>query len=247
VDAAIRLQDVSVNYRMYRHRSASLKAALIAKLKRRDHPEHFPALKALDLVVQPGESIAVLGPNGSGKSTLLKVIAGVFRPSGGSIEVAGKTAALLELGAGLAMDLNGIENIFLNGALLGMSRRETQSKLDAIVAFSELSHFIDSPIRQYSSGMFMRLAFSVAIHAGASHLLFDEVIAVGDAGFQAKCYDAIRKKREEGATLMIVSHAPDSLAGLCDRGIVLKHGQLDFDGPLDQAAEHYRGMFPKAD
>lgn len=241
--AAIQLKKVSLNYRVFHEHSHSLKATVISKLKKRDQVELFPALKAVDLEVSPGESVAVMGPNGSGKSTLLKLIAGIFGPSAGQVEVNGKIATLLELGAGFAPDLTGLENIYLNAALLGQSKKWTQDHFDDIVAFSELAHFIDSPLRHYSSGMYMRLGFSVAIFAKTDILLFDEVIAVGDAGFQAKCYDAIAQRRKNGACMLIVSHSPQTVKTLCDRGIVLNHGQIVFDGAIDSATQKYQNFF----
>jgi ABC-2 type transport system ATP-binding protein len=241
--SAISLSQVSLNYRVFHERSQSLKGAVISKLKRQDSIEMFPAIRALDLTIERGESVAIMGPNGSGKSTMLKLIAGVFAPSAGDVFVNGNVAAMLELGAGFSPDLTGIENIFLNAALLGLPKSQVKAKLQSIIDFSELAHFIDSPLRHYSSGMVMRLGFSVAIHAMTDILLFDEVIAVGDAGFQAKCFEAIEKKRNAGATLMVVSHAPQTLRALCDRGIMLNHGQVAFDGPIDQTLSFYENHF----
>lgn len=240
---AIQLKKVSLNYRVFHERSHSLKAAVISKLKMRDHVELFPALKAVDLDVAPGESVAVMGPNGSGKSTLLKVIAGIFAPSAGQIKVTGPVSALLELGAGFAPDLTGLENIYLNAALLGQTKKWAQEHIADIIAFSELDHFIDSPLRHFSSGMYMRLGFSIAIFARTDILLFDEVIAVGDAGFQAKCYDAIAMRREQGTSMLIVSHSESTVKALCERGIVLNHGQVVFDGPIEKATKKYQEFF----
>jgi len=157
--------------------------------------------------------------------------------------VNGRLAALLELGAGFHLDLTGLENIFLGGALLGLSRRQVEERLPAIIAFAELDRFIDAPIRHYSAGMYMRLGFAVAVHSDADVLLFDEIIAVGDAAFQAKCYRKIADLRAQGKTLIVVSHAADTLRPLCDRGILLHHGVVRFDGPLDQCLAEYRGLW----
>lgn len=238
-DSCISLKKASLNYRVFHQRSHSLKGALISKLKRMDHVELFPAIKAVDLEVIKGESIAIMGPNGSGKSTLLKVIARVFMQSAGEVKTKGRLAALMELGAGFSLDLTGIENIFLNAALLGQSKEYTQKMLKSIIDFTELGHFIDSPLRHYSSGMYMRLGFSVAIHSDVDILLLDEGIAVGDAGFQAKCYKAIKEKQKNGTTLLMVSHAPHVLKGLCERGIILNHGQISFDGKIEDALTEY--------
>jgi ABC-2 type transport system ATP-binding protein len=242
---AVELQGVHVHYVVRHERAQSLKGTVLSKLRRTDHAEIFPALKAVDLVIQPGEGVAVVGPNGSGKSTMLKVIAGIFTPSGGAVRVNGRLAALLELGAGFHLDLTGLENIFLGGALLGLSRRQVEERLGDIVAFSELDRFIDAPIRHYSAGMYMRLGFSVAVHSDADVLLFDEIIAVGDAAFQAKCHRKIAELRARGKTLIVVSHAPDALRGLCERGVLLHHGAKRFDGPLEQCLTEYRAIYEK--
>lgn len=245
MNPAIDLRQIHVHYVVRHERAQSLKGMVLSKLRRRDRCEIFPALKAVDLQMDPGESVAVVGPNGSGKSTLLKVIAGIFAPSGGSVRIHGRLAALLELGAGFHLDLTGLENIYLGGALLGLSRRQVEEKLPAIVEFSELDRFIDAPIRHYSAGMYMRLGFSVAVHCDPDVLLFDEVIAVGDAAFQAKCYQKIAELREAGKTLLVVSHAPETLRRLCDRGLLLHHGAIRFDGALDQCLAEYRQLYDR--
>jgi ABC-2 type transport system ATP-binding protein len=242
---AIELSRVHVHYVVRHERAQSLKGTVLSKLRRVDRSEVFPALKAVDLTIMPGEGVAVVGPNGSGKSTMLKVIAGIFDPSGGTVRVHGRLAALLELGAGFHLDLTGLENIFLGGALLGLSRRQVEDRLADIVAFSELDRFIDAPIRHYSAGMYMRLGFSVAVHSDADVLLFDEIIAVGDASFQAKCYAKIAELRARGKTLIVVSHAADTLRSLCERGILLHHGAIRFDGPLDKCLAEYRQMYDR--
>ncbi len=235
----IEVESAFLNYRVFLQRSNSIKGALISRIKGGEHAEVFPAIKSLDLKVMHGESVAIMGRNGSGKSTLLKLIAGVFDPSAGHVRVSGKIAALLELGAGFSLDLTGIENIFLNAALLGQKKEVTQKKLQSIIDFSELGRFIDSPLRHYSSGMYMRLGFSVAIHSDVDIILLDEGVAVGDAGFQAKCYKALQEKRKRGATMLMVSHTPKVLKGLCQRGIILSHGQIIFDGEMGKAIWEY--------
>lgn len=241
--AAISMQGVSLNYRLLHQEEHSLKAAMISRIKLRHRVEYLPALRSVNMDIMPGQSVAVMGPNGSGKSTMLKLIANVFSPSAGTIIINGVVAALLELGAGFAHELTGLENIRLNAALLGQSEEWAEKNRDSIIAFSELGHFIDTPLRHYSSGMYMRLGFAVAIHTDADVFLFDEVIAVGDAGFQAKCRAAIEEKKENGATMMIVSHSPESLAGLCERGVVLNHGAIVFDGALDKAIRQYHIIY----
>jgi ABC-2 type transport system ATP-binding protein len=242
---AIRLDNVHVHYVVHHERAQSLKGAVVGWLRRRDRAEIFPALKAVDLTVAPGESVAIVGPNGSGKSTLLKVIGGIFEPSGGRVAHRGRLAALLELGAGFHLDLTGLENIYLGGALLGLSRRQVDERLRDIVAFSELDRFIDAPIRHYSSGMFMRLGFALAVHCEPEIILFDEVIAVGDAAFQAKCYHKIAELRTQERTMLMVSHAPETLRRLCDRGVLLHHGVIAFDGPLDDCLAAYERLYQR--
>lgn len=238
----VRLQNVSLNYRVFHERSQSLKATVINKLRRRDRFEIYPALKNLSFSVRPGESVAIIGANGSGKSTLLKLIAGIFDPSAGTVNVGGRVAALLELGAGFDLDLTGLENIYLNAALLGLSGEETDRRLGDIVSFSELDYFIDSPMRHYSSGMYMRLGFAVAIHVDSEILLFDEVIAVGDQGFQRKCYERILGFKETGRTIFVVSHSLETLSRICDRALLLEHGALLADGPFQEVADRYASM-----
>ena len=238
----VRLQNVSLNYRVFHERSQSLKATVINKLRRRDRFEIYPALKNLSFSVRPGESVAIIGANGSGKSTLLKLIAGIFDPSAGTVNVGGRVAALLELGAGFDLDLTGLENIYLNAALLGLSGEETDRRLGDIVSFSELDYFIDSPMRHYSSGMYMRLGFAVAIHVDSEILLFDEVIAVGDQGFQRKCYERILGFKETGRTIFVVSHSLETLSRIRDRALLLEHGALLADGPFQEVADRYASM-----
>ena len=235
----VRFEHVSLNYRVFHQRSQSLKATVVSKLKRRDAFEIYPAIKNVSFAVRPGESVGIVGTNGSGKSTLMKLIASIFSPSAGTVEVSGQVAALLELGAGFDLDLTGAENIYLNAALLGLSKQETDARFQQIVDFSELSHFIDSPIRHYSSGMYMRLGFAIAVHVDSAILLFDEVIAVGDQGFQRKCYEKILEIKGSGRTIFVVSHSIDTLSRICERGMLLEHGALEADGPFAEVAEEY--------
>jgi ABC-2 type transport system ATP-binding protein len=239
MDPLVRFDRVTLNYRVFHERSQSLKATVINKLRRRDAFEIYPALKNVSFAVQPGEAVGIVGANGSGKSTLLKLVASILSPSAGSVAVQGRVAALLELGAGFSLDLTGAENVYLNASLLGLSRAETAARFREIVAFSELDHFIDSPIRHYSSGMYMRLGFAVAVHVDADLLLFDEVIAVGDQGFQRKCYEKILGFRERGRTIFVVSHSLDTLMRVCDRGLLLDQGMLVADGPMAEIARTY--------
>ena len=242
-DIAVEFRNVSLNYRVFHERSQSLKATVISKLRRRDNYEIFPALKNVSFQVKKGECVGVIGKNGSGKSTMLKLVANIFSPSGGSVKTFGKVAALLELGAGFHHDLTGVENIFLNGALLGLTRSQVQERFEKIVTFSELDHFIDSPIRHYSSGMYMRLGFSIAINVDPDILLFDEIIAVGDQGFQKKCYDEIFRIKSQGKTMLVVSHSMDTLRRICDTAILLDRGLMLGVGPLEEMIERYAGLY----
>ena len=200
----------------------------------------FKALDDVIVDIQQGESVALLGFNGSGKSTLLKLISGVMLPDGGSIGVRGRVAGLIEVGAGFHPDLTGRENVYLNGAILGMSEKEIDERFDSIVAFSEIEKFIDTEVKFYSSGMFLRLAFSVAVHTEPDVFLIDEILAVGDEPFQRKCLARIAELRSKGHTLVIVSHDLDMVKRVCDRGVVLRQGVLVYDGPIDGAVSFLR-------
>jgi ABC-2 type transport system ATP-binding protein len=192
----------------------------------------FEALKGIDLVVDEGESVAVLGLNGSGKSTLLKLISGVMTPDGGEVLTRGRVAGLIEVGAGFHPELSGRENVFLNAAILGMSRKEIENRYDEIVAFSGIEPFIDQEVKHYSSGMFMRLAFSVAIHVDVDVLLVDEILSVGDAPFREKCRLKFEELIAARKTLLVVSHDLDMVSELCTRGVVLRKGEVVYDGPV---------------
>ncbi|UUT35751.1 ABC transporter ATP-binding protein [Microbacterium elymi] len=199
--------------------------------------QQFQALKDVTFSIDEGESVAVMGLNGSGKSTTLKLVSGVMGPDEGRVLTRGRVAGLIEVGAGFHPDLTGRENVFLNAAILGMSEKETKERFDEIVAFSEIGEFIDQEVKHYSSGMFMRLAFSVAIHVELDVLLVDEVLAVGDAPFRAKCNAKLKEMAEQGITMMIVSHSAGQVKELCSRGIVIRKGAVIFDGPIDDALQ----------
>jgi ABC-type polysaccharide/polyol phosphate transport system ATPase subunit len=203
--------------------------------------ERFFALKHVTFQVNPGESMAVIGPNGAGKSTLLSLVAGLSQPDEGAVIVNGRVAALLELGAGFHPDLTGAENVRLNALLLGLTRRRTAELFDEIVEFAEIGDFISEPLRTYSSGMMMRLAFSVAINVDPEILLVDEVLAVGDAAFQEKCFERVRQFRRSGKTLLCVSHASGMVQKLCDRALWLDHGSVVMTGPIQEVMEAYAG------
>lgn len=237
--AAIEFVDVS---KSFGRRSGP--ALLRGHLKRwftPTHKERFFALKHVSFAVAPGESVAVVGPNGAGKSTLLSLIAGLVEPDTGSVSVDGRVVALLELGSGFHPDLTGAENILMNAALLGISRKRTLELFDNIVEFAGVGDFIQQPLRTYSSGMVVRLAFSVAVCTDPDILLVDEVLAVGDQAFQAKCLDRIHELRRKGKTLICVSHATGMVQQFCDRALWLDHGQVMMTGPVVDVLETYSG------
>lgn len=238
--ARIRVTGVSKVFNI-RH-THSLKEWIVAKLKGRREAtvDRFRALQDVSFEVADGEAVALLGLNGSGKSTLLKLISGVLVPDSGAIGVRGQVAGLIEVGAGFHPDLTGRENVYLNGAILGMQEKEIQRCFDDIVAFSEIEEFIDTEVKFYSSGMFLRLAFAVAVHTNPDVFLVDEILAVGDEPFQHKCLAKIRELKESGKALVIVSHDLDMVAGLCERAILLQRGKVVFDGDVHEAVARLR-------
>jgi lipopolysaccharide transport system ATP-binding protein len=238
----IEFHDVWKSFR--RHTGRLLLRAQVQRFfsrRREQHLEWFDALKGVSFQVEPAEGVAVIGTNGAGKSTLLSLVAGLVAPDRGTVSVSGRIAALLELGSGFHPDLTGEENVRLNASLLGLSRKQLSVLFDEIIEFAELEDFIYETLRTYSTGMIMRLAFSVAINVDPDILLIDEVLAVGDAGFQAKCFDKILELRRQGKTLLCVSHAAGMVQRLCDRAIWLDHGDLMLDGPLEDVKDAYEG------
>ncbi|WP_454169913.1 ABC transporter ATP-binding protein [Microbacterium paulum] len=221
-------------------RDNSLKERIVTLGRRgRAHREEFVALDDVSLTIHAGTTVGLIGTNGSGKSTLLKVIGGIVDPSGGSVRRRGRLAALLELGAGFHPDLSGRDNVYLNASILGLSRAETDAQFDSIVAFSEIGDFIDTQVKFYSSGMYVRLAFAVAVHTDPDLLLVDEVLAVGDEAFQRKCMEKIRQFQREGRTIVLVSHSAAQVMDICDQGVVLDHGHVAFTGSaVDAIAVH---------
>jgi ABC-2 type transport system ATP-binding protein len=219
----------------------SLKDTVVSWMRRRKLTSTFEALKGVDIVINEGESVAILGLNGSGKSTLLKLVSGVMQPDGGEVLTRGRVAGLIEVGAGFHPELSGRENVFLNAAILGMSRREIEARYDEIVAFSEIEQFIDQEVKHYSSGMFMRLAFSVAIHVQLDVLLVDEILSVGDAPFREKCRLKFQELIAANKTLVVVSHDMEMVQELCSRGIVIHKGEVVFDGDVEEAIARVAG------
>ncbi|WP_374107595.1 ABC transporter ATP-binding protein [Microbacterium sp. F2E] len=227
------VDDVQKRFKL-RH-THSIKETFVAALRRKPLTTDFRALDGVSFTIGEGEAVALLGYNGSGKSTLLKLISGVLRPDAGEILTRGRVAGLIEVGAGFHPDLSGRENIYLNAAILGMSKRETDERFDEIVDFSEIEPFIDTEVKHYSSGMFLRLAFAVAIHTELDVLLIDEILSVGDEPFQRKCLTRIREMHAAGKTLVVVSHDLNMVSELCERGILLRDGKVAFDGDSKQA------------
>lgn len=218
----------------------TFKEFLPALLRGEDTTTGFTALNSLSFEIKKGEVVGIIGPNGSGKSTILKLIAGVMWPTLGKVDVKGKVSPLIELGAGMHPELTGRENIFLNGAILGLKRKEIEANLQNIIDFSEISEFIDQPVKHYSSGMYMRLAFSIAIHVDPEILLVDEILAVGDTDFQAKCFKRMEEfKKSENITTVFVSHSLAQVESFCSRVIYLNQHQILYDGNPKKAVEKY--------
>lgn len=235
----IDVNNVSMSFIMEQERTNTIKEYLVKLARRKLRFSSFKALKNVSFSMEQGESVALIGKNGSGKSTMLKIIAGVMDATEGSVTVNGTIAPLIELGAGFDPDLTGRENVFLNGALLGHKRRYMQDNFDSIVAYAELEHFIDVPVRSYSSGMIARLGFSIATHVRADILVVDEILAVGDYNFQQKCHRSMEDMLQAGTTLLFVSHDTEQVKRLCKRAIWLDHGNIMADGPSGQVCDAY--------
>ena len=229
----VRIEHVSKRFSLRHDRS--LKELAFSALQRKKLADTFMALDDVDLTVHAGETVGLIGFNGSGKSTLLKTISGVLFPDAGRVLLRGRVAGLIEVGAGFHPDLSGRENVFLNGAILGMSREQLEERFDDIVAFSEIEEFIDTEVKYYSSGMFLRLAFSVAVHTDPDIFLVDEILSVGDEPFQKKCLERIRELQAAGRTMVVVSHELEMLEKLCTRIVVLRKGRTLFDGDPTEA------------
>ncbi len=252
-DLAIRVRDVSKAYRVWHSPAARLKSITLHGFKhlaplfsdrcaeaQASLFHDFYALRGINLEIRPGEAVGIIGRNGSGKSTLLQIIAGTLAPTAGSVEVNGRVAALLELGSGFNPEFTGRENVFLNAAILGLGEDEIHERFNAILAFADIGEFIDQPVKTYSSGMVVRLAFAVVAHIDPSVLIIDEALAVGDVVFQAKCYRRFREIRERGATVVLVTHDTSAVIQVCDRALVLDRGQLVAMGGPKAMADEYR-------
>ena len=242
----IRVEGVSRRFRVRANEARSLKELFV--LGGRTEATDVVALQDVSLAVEPGEAVGLVGRNGSGKSTLLRLIAGIIKPTEGSVAVGGRIGSLLELGAGFHPDFSGRENVFLNGAIYGLRRAQIRERFDEIVAFAELEQAIDRPVRTYSSGMYMRLGFAIAAHLDADVLLLDEVFAVGDEAFQRKCFGKVFEFKQRGGTIVFVSHDATQVERLCERAVLLREGRLEFDGPTHEAIVRYRkGLAAEAD
>lgn len=237
----VRVTDVSKRFTVRQDSSIKERIVTLGRAGRR-HRRDFWALRGVSLDIHAGTTIGLIGHNGSGKSTLLKVIGGIIDPTSGSVRQRGRLAALLELGAGFHPDLTGRENVYLNASVLGLSREETDARFDEILAFSGIGDFIDTQVKFYSSGMYVRLAFAVAVHTDPDILLVDEVLAVGDEAFQRKCLDKIKSFQAEGRTIIIVSHGLAQITELCDRAVLLNAGKVVFDGDPDVAVARFRDI-----
>jgi ABC-2 type transport system ATP-binding protein len=237
---AIEIRNINKQF-VLRH-TRSLKEALVWLIRGRkgDLSKKFHALRDLSIDVEHGETVALLGLNGSGKSTLLKHISGVMLPDSGTVRTGGRVAGLIEVGAGFHPDLSGRDNVYLNGAILGMTEAQIKEKFDSIVEFAEIGEFIDTEVKFYSSGMYLRLAFSVAVHTDPDVFLVDEILAVGDEPFQKKCLAKIKELAAAGKTLIVVSHDLDLVAHVCERGVMLEHGSVVMDGPVDEVISRLR-------
>jgi ABC-type polysaccharide/polyol phosphate transport system ATPase subunit len=233
---AIELVDAGKRYWKFEEQAMLLRSILPTGRARRSE---LWALRNVGFTLEQGETIGVLGRNGSGKTTLLRLLAGVTRPSEGRVRVAGTVAPLISVGVGFRREMSGRENVYLNGMILGLSKKQLDARFDDIVSFAELEDFIDTPVKFYSSGMFLRLGFAVAVHTEPEVLLIDEVLAVGDAAFRAKCVERMRLIQESGAAIVLVSHSLDAIRTLCRRALLLRRGRLEFDGETEAAIDRY--------
>ena len=243
-DVAVRVDHVSKSFRLYHERNQTIKSAVMRG--RTSVHEDFWALKDVTFDVPSGSTFGLIGSNGSGKSTLLKCLANIYFPNKGSITHFGRIAAMLEVGSGFHTELSGRENIFLNGSILGMSKKEITRKYDEIVDFSGVEQFIDQPVKNYSSGMYVRLGFAIAINVDPDILVVDEVLAVGDAEFQEKCFQKFRDFRREGRTVIMVTHSMDAVEQMCDQAAWINHGELMAVGEAGATIQAYKDSLPRS-
>jgi len=243
---AVKLENVTQRFRVIHERPDTLRELFSNFFRHEVSYHNFDAVKDVSLEVTEGQMLGLMGRNGSGKSTLLKIIAGVYKPTAGRVQVEGTLAPLIELGAGFHSELTGRENILLNGLLMGYSKEEMEEREQRIIDFAEIGDFIDTPVKQYSSGMHTRLAFSVATEVDPKILIIDEILAVGDAGFQQKSFARIQDFRQAGKTIIFVSHSMPLVTQYCDRGILLERGSIVADGDPTEVAEMYKNLLSPA-
>ena len=236
-DLAIHIKDMTKTFKLYSDKPNTLKEKLVRGWKNKT--EIRTVLKNINLDIKKGETVALIGVNGSGKSTLLKLMTKIIYPNKGKVETFGRLTSLLELGAGFHPDFTGRENIYFNASVFGLTRKDIDKRIDEIIKFSELGDFIDSPIRTYSSGMYMRLAFSVAINVDADILLIDEILAVGDQHFQEKCFEKLKELADSDKTIVIVSHSLGAIKNICKRGIWIRNGEIAMDGECKKVIDAY--------
>ncbi len=239
---AIEVENVVQRFRVIQERPDTLRELFSRFLRHKSHVHSFEGLKGVSFTIKKGEVVGVIGRNGSGKSTLLKIVSGVYRPSEGRVRVNGTIAPLLELGAGFHTELTGRENIMLNGLLLGFSKREMRQREESIIEFADIGDFIDAPVKQYSSGMYMRLAFSVAISVDPDILVLDEILAVGDMGFQQKCLTRMQEFQQARKTILLVTHSMTQVSDYCDRAILLNQGRMIADGRPEDVVDAYTAI-----
>lgn len=237
-DIAIKVENISKTFKIPHEKISSLRGVFVNFFKKKTF-EQFKALDGVSFEVKKGEFFSILGKNGSGKSTILKILVGIYQPDSGKIHTSGLISPFLELGIGFNPELSGRDNVYLNATVLGMTKKQIDAKFDEIIAFSELEKFVDQKLNRYSSGMQVRLAFSVAIHANRDILLMDEVLAVGDMNFQKKCLDTFRKFKKEGKTIIFVSHDIEAVREFSDRAMVLNKGKIETIGGTNEVIEKY--------
>ena len=236
-DIAIEVNDVDKSFKVYYDKANTLKERIL--FWNRNRHEVREVLSDITLTIRKGETVALVGINGSGKSTLLKLMTQIIYPNKGTIKTYGKLVSLLELGAGFHPDFSGRENIYFNASIFGLSKKEIDARLDDIISFSELGEYIDNPVRTYSSGMYMRLAFSIAINVNAEILLIDEILAVGDQHFQERCYEKMMELKKEGKTMVFVTHSMSAVKKFCDRAVWLSNGRVRMDGNTEDVVNEY--------
>lgn len=234
---SIEIHDVCKSFKVYYDKGQNLKERVLFKNRRKY--EVRQVLKNISLDIEKGESIGIVGENGSGKSTLLKLISRIIYPDSGTVSVSGRVSSLIELGAGFHPDMSGRENIYINSSIYGLTKKEIDARYDDIIAFSELENFIDNPVRTYSSGMYMRLAFSVAINVDADILLIDEILGVGDANFQKKCHEKLQQLKDSGMTIVIVSHDSGTIRSFCNKAVWIKDGENVQHGSSQEVVDSY--------